>query len=101
MLLVEGFHGTGPICGILTTCEDWMVAWLPTDDAHFQSIPSLPQETVHLYSTPHKIIDKKKQPQSTRRHSFAMPTKCSLTMLIHQTIETRKEKSNEFFNKIR
>ena len=65
MLLVEGFYGTGPICGILTTGEDWMVAWLPTDDAHFQSIPSPQQETGHLYSTPQK--------SSTRISSHSPP----------------------------
>jgi hypothetical protein len=31
MLLVEGFYGMGPVIGILTTAEEWLVAWFPVD----------------------------------------------------------------------
>ena len=31
MLLVEGFYGMGPVIGILTTAEEWMVSWFPVD----------------------------------------------------------------------
>jgi hypothetical protein len=31
MLLVEGFYGMGPIIGILTTGEEWIVSWFPVD----------------------------------------------------------------------
>lgn len=32
MLLVEGFYGMGPVCGILTTGEEWLVAWFEQDN---------------------------------------------------------------------
>lgn len=31
MLLVEGFYGMGPVIGILTTAEEWVVSWFPVD----------------------------------------------------------------------
>jgi hypothetical protein len=31
MLLVEGFYGMGPVIGILTTAEQWIVSWFPVD----------------------------------------------------------------------
>jgi len=31
MLVVEGFYGMGPVIGILTTGEEWVVAWFPCD----------------------------------------------------------------------
>jgi hypothetical protein len=31
MLLVEGFYGMGPVIGILTTAEEWIVSWFPVD----------------------------------------------------------------------
>ena len=31
MLLVEGFYGMGPVIGILTTAEGWLVSWFPVD----------------------------------------------------------------------
>jgi hypothetical protein len=31
MLLVEGFYGMGPVIGILTTAEEWLVSWFPVD----------------------------------------------------------------------
>ena len=33
MLLVEGFYGMGPAIGILTTGEEWLIAWFPDDSA--------------------------------------------------------------------
>ena len=33
MLLVEGFYGMGPLIGILTTAEEWVVSWFPLDSA--------------------------------------------------------------------
>mmetsp|Transcript_24421 Transcript_24421/g.35886 ORF Transcript_24421/g.35886 Transcript_24421/m.35886 type:complete len:594 (+) Transcript_24421:43-1824(+) len=35
MLLVEGFYRMGPVCGILTSAEEWMVAWFPGDSTCF------------------------------------------------------------------
>ena len=31
MFLVEGFYMTGPVIGILTTGEEWVVSWFPGD----------------------------------------------------------------------
>lgn len=31
MLLVEGFYRMGPVIGILTTAEEWIVSWFPVD----------------------------------------------------------------------
>lgn len=31
MLLVEGFYGMGPVIGILTTAEEWILSWFPVD----------------------------------------------------------------------
>eukprot|EP01039_Chlorochromonas_danica_P011404 gene11404-12745_t len=31
MLLVEGFYGMGPVVGILTTAEEWIMSWFPSD----------------------------------------------------------------------
>jgi hypothetical protein len=31
MLLVEGFYGMGPVIGILTTAEEWLISWFPVD----------------------------------------------------------------------
>ena len=31
MLLIEGFYGIGPVIGILTTAEEWLVSWFPAD----------------------------------------------------------------------
>ena len=31
MLLVEDFYGMGPVIGILTTAEEWLVSWFPVD----------------------------------------------------------------------
>ena len=31
MLLVEGFYGIGPVIGILTTADEWMMSWFPVD----------------------------------------------------------------------
>jgi hypothetical protein len=31
MMLVRGFFGTGPVCGILTTGREWKVFWFPQE----------------------------------------------------------------------
>lgn len=42
MLLVEGFYGMGPVLGILTTGEEWLVAWFDVDSrAISATAPSL------------------------------------------------------------
>jgi hypothetical protein len=50
MMLVEGFYGMGPVIGILTTAEEWLISWFPADSetlSHFN-----PSET--LFTTPIK-----------------------------------------------
>ena len=37
MLLVEGFYGMGPVIGILTTAEEWLLAWFPVDTASLEN----------------------------------------------------------------
>jgi hypothetical protein len=43
MLLIEGFYGTGPVIGILTTGEEWAVAWFPSDTETLTALSSEPQ----------------------------------------------------------
>ena len=31
MMLMEGFYGMGPVIGILTTAEEWLISWFPVD----------------------------------------------------------------------
>jgi hypothetical protein len=31
MMLVRGFYGTGPVCGVLTTGREWKVFWFPQE----------------------------------------------------------------------
>jgi hypothetical protein len=31
MMLVGGFYGMGPVIGILTTAEEWLISWFPAD----------------------------------------------------------------------
>jgi hypothetical protein len=53
MQLVEGFYGTGPVCGILTTGVEWLIAWFPTDDDCFAS-SCTPFAAPSSFSTPLK-----------------------------------------------
>lgn len=34
LCLVGCFYGCGPVCGILTNGEEWLICWLPRDDNH-------------------------------------------------------------------
>ena len=52
MILIEGFYGTGPVIGILTTAEEWLVSWFPADTATFKC-----RSLLHAsFSTPLKAI---------------------------------------------
>ena len=51
MLLVEGFYGTGPVIGILTTGEEWVVSWFPGDTNTLAET----NHTEASYSVPLKI----------------------------------------------
>lgn len=48
MLLVEGFYGNGPVIGILTTGEEWLVSWFPEDTASL----SVADEPEASFTTP-------------------------------------------------
>ena len=52
MILVGGFYGTGPVIGILTTAEEWLMSWFPADTATFVR-RGLPNAS---FSTPFKPI---------------------------------------------
>lgn len=41
MMLLEGFYGTGPVIGILTTAVEWMVSWFPADSKYLGSFQHL------------------------------------------------------------
>ena len=57
MLLVEGFYGTGPVIGILTTGEEWVVSWFPGDTDilaetnHTEASYSMPLKSTSTVST--------------------------------------------------
>eukprot|EP01040_Poterioochromonas_malhamensis_P012013 gene12014-13120_t len=40
MLLVEGFYGMGPVIGILTTGDEWVVSWFPVDQQMLEQFDS-------------------------------------------------------------
>ena len=52
MLLVEGFYGTGPVIGILTTGEEWVVSWFHGDTDTLSTILSEEDQPEASYSTP-------------------------------------------------
>ena len=52
MLLVEGFYGMGPVIGILTTAEEWVVSWFPVDTKTLGSVPD--EQHKASFSTPLK-----------------------------------------------
>ena len=41
MLLVEGYYGMGPVIGILTTAEEWVFSWFPSDSQALRDIQVL------------------------------------------------------------
>ena len=51
MPLVEGFYGTRPLIGILTTGEEWIVSWFPGDTNTLAET----NHTEASYSVPLKI----------------------------------------------
>jgi hypothetical protein len=40
MMLVEGFYGMGPVIGILTTAEEWLISWFPADSEDLERVDS-------------------------------------------------------------
>lgn len=49
MLLVEGFYGMGPVIGILTTGDEWVVTWFPADQPVLEECAS---KSPASFSTP-------------------------------------------------
>lgn len=61
MLLVEGFYGMGPVIGILTTAEEWIVSWFPVDtDALSHLLEESPEAS---FTTPVKPTASKSEPK--------------------------------------
>lgn len=54
MLLVEGFYGMGPVIGILTTGDEWVVSWFPVDQQMLEQCDS----KADSFSTPLKPISR-------------------------------------------
>jgi hypothetical protein len=53
MLLLQGFYGSGPIIGILTTFEEWLFTWFPGDSSELaQPFERVPQAST--FRTPMK-----------------------------------------------
>jgi len=54
MFLVEGFYGMGPVIGILTTGEEWIVSWFPIDDNNLRGTRVSVEGSDATFSTPLK-----------------------------------------------
>jgi len=48
MLLVEGFYGMGPVIGILTTGDEWVVSWFPADQQVLEQCESKSEASFSL-----------------------------------------------------
>ena len=68
MLLIEGFYGSGPIIGILTTLDEWLFAWFPEDADHFAK-DALEEASGASFATPVK------PPPSSSSNSDSPPGK--------------------------
>jgi hypothetical protein len=65
MILVEGFYGMGPVIGILTTGEEWLISWFPVDSDTL-SIVDLPEASL---TTPMKHKSSSPTSSETKGHS--------------------------------
>jgi hypothetical protein len=82
MLLVEGFYGMGPVCGILTTGEEWLVAWFEQDNT------ALRETTISKFNslcTPEKTSASKSSASEKNSPTGTTPSqKCPLS---HHIVE--------------
>ncbi len=81
MLLVEGFYGMGPVIGILTTAEEWVVSWFPADSK------VLEHSGVELleasFSTPSKPSTSSAEALGAKRHSPPGGTPSQISGTVH------------------
>lgn len=69
MLLVEGFYGMGPVIGILTTAEEWVVSWFPADSEalkHCDTINTLEASFSTRSISCAQVMGAKSTPSQTR-----------------------------------
>jgi hypothetical protein len=76
MMLVEGFYGMGPAIGILTTGEEWIFSWFPSDHATLLN----QNATVDSFTTPTK--QKLSNPESKTIVPLETPPRKSQVMYI-------------------
>lgn len=84
MLLVSRFYGTGPVIGILTSGEDWMICWFPDDNQHFGESFQLEEEE-QLLCTP--VRKARERP----RNSPPGGTPSQQQVAAHHVIEEKEE----------
>jgi hypothetical protein len=84
MLLVEGFYGMGPVIGILTTAEEWLVSWFPVDSAVLAQ--SSLRSSEGLLSTPLKLSSRSAEASDSTRYSPPEGTPSQISGTVH-TIE--------------
>jgi hypothetical protein len=85
MMLVEGFYGMGPAIGILTTGEEWIFSWFPSDHATLLN----QNATVDSFTTPTK--QKLSNPES-KTHSPSGNTPSQKSGHVHP-IEREEDES--------
>lgn len=69
MILVQGFYGSGPIIGILTTLEEWVFACFPNDAEHFATHSSSTPHGSESFMTPIKNNQLNDDPDSPPGHT--------------------------------
>ena len=67
MLLVEGFYGMGPVIGILTTGDEWVVSWFPADQQVLEECTESKSEA--SFSTPVKPTSRDGPEPQAKGHS--------------------------------
>lgn len=81
MLLVEGFYGMGPVIGILTTAEEWVVSWFPVDSEVLEHSGINPLEAA--FSTPSKPSTSSAEASEAKRHSPPGGTPSQISGSVH------------------
>jgi hypothetical protein len=84
MLLVEGFYGMGPVIGILTTAEEWLVSWFPVDSMDLEQSDFKPSEG--SLSTASKSSSSSAEVSDSIRYSPPESTPSQISGTVH-TIE--------------
>ena len=80
MLLVEGFCRMGPVIGILTTAEEWLISWFPEDLSALKQTTYMIQSQASLTT----LYPSYTEPAHTRRCSpLGSPTPTQLSDTAH------------------